>query len=461
MRLTTKYILTELIGPFLFGLAVITFVLIMDFILDILNLIISKGLDWKTILEVFALNLAWMLALSVPMSVLVAALMAFGRMSADNEITALNACGVPLYRIVAPALLASAVLASGLVWFNNEILPEANHQARLLMTDITQKKPAWNLEPNVFIDYFEGYHLLVKKVDPRTSKLEDVTIYDHREGALPRTIIAKRGRMEFSADGTNLHLFLEEGEIHEPDEEDPTHYRRLSFNRQTINIADVGGELVRSYSDYRGDREKSSSQMLEENRQKKAALNRSRRKIQDYVGTATSSALAGDIGRTESPPRAFVVNHRRAATLALKDNRNLLRKIEYEATQMRNLSRQINSLNVEVHKKYSIPVACLVFILIGAPLGVMARRGGMSTGLGLSLLFFILYWAFLIGGEELADRQFLSAFWAMWSANFLIGAVGIILLVRSVRETVFISWEWLDRLVSRFRKSTSEDSGRA
>lgn len=460
MKLTTRYVLTELVGPFFFGLAVITFVLVMDFILDILNLIISKGLDWKTIVEVFALNLAWMLALSVPMSVLVAALMAFGRMSADNEITALNACGVPLYRIVAPALLASAVLASGLVWFNNEILPEANHRARLLMTDITQKKPAWNLEPNVFIDYFEGYHLLVKKVDPRTSKLEEITIYDHREGAIPRTIIAKRGRMEFSEDGNNLYIFLEEGEIHEPDEADPARYRRLSFSRQTINIANVGGELVRSYSDYRGDREKSSSQMLAENRQKKVALQTSRQKIGDYVRTAVSSAVKGDSARAQ-PPRAFAVNRQRATTLALNDNRTLLRKIEYETAQMRNLSQQINSLNVEVHKKYSIPVACLVFILIGAPLGVMARRGGMTTGLGLSLLFFILYWAFLIGGEELADRQFLRAFWAMWSANFLIGGVGIILLVKSVRETVFISWEWLDRLVSKFKKPTSEGKGRA
>lgn len=459
MKLTTRYILTELIGPFFFGLAVITFVLIMDFILDILNLIISKGLDWKTILEVFALNLAWMLALSVPMSVLVAALMAFGRMSADNEITALNACGIPLYRIVAPALLASAVLASGLVWFNNEILPEANHRARLLMTDITQKKPAWNLEPNVFIDYFEGYHLLVKKVDPRTSKLEDVTIYDHRESALPRTIIAKRGRMEFSEDGNDLRIFLEEGEIHEPDEEDPTQYRRLVFNKQTINITDVGGELVRSYSDYRGDREKSSSQMLEENRQKENTLNKSRQKIQDYLSAALRSALKTDSTQGRSSP-GFAVNRERAITMAIRDGRNLLKKIEFEASQMRSLKQQINSLNVEIHKKYSIPVACLVFILIGAPLGVMARRGGMTTGLGLSLLFFILYWAFLIGGEELADRQFLSAFWAMWSANFLVGAVGMILLVRSVRETVFISWEWLDRLVSRFKKSTFEDSRR-
>jgi len=104
---------------------------------------------------------------------------------------------------------------------------------------------------------------------------------------------------------------------------------------------------------------------------------------------------------------------------------------------------------VEVHKKYSIPFACLVFILVGAPLGIMSRKGGMAVGLGLSLGFFIIYWAFLIGGEELADRGLIPAFWAMWSANILIGIAGIYILVRSARETTFISWRWTEKLIPK------------
>jgi len=91
---------------------------------------------------------------------------------------------------------------------------------------------------------------------------------------------------------------------------------------------------------------------------------------------------------------------------------------------------------------------------VGAPLGIMARKGGMAVGLGLSLGFFVLYWAFLIGGEELADRQLISAFWAMWSANILIGGAGIYVLIKSARETTFISWRWTERLLpKRFRKA--------
>jgi lipopolysaccharide export system permease protein len=115
--------------------------------------------------------------------------------------------------------------------------------------------------------------------------------------------------------------------------------------------------------------------------------------------------------------------------------------------------RKKNKFMVEVHKKFSIPFACLVFVIIGAPLGIMAKRGGLAVGSGLSLGFFVLYWAFLIGGEELADRGYISAFVAMWSANILLGAVGVYIIIKSSKETVFISWEWTKKLIpKRFRK---------
>lgn len=113
-----------------------------------------------------------------------------------------------------------------------------------------------------------------------------------------------------------------------------------------------------------------------------------------------------------------------------------------------------NSYLVEVHKKYALPFACVVFVLIGAPLGIMARRGNMAVGLGLSLVFFLLYWAFLIGGEELADRMYIPAFWAMWSANILLALAGGYILIRATKEATFISWKWTEKLIpKRFRKT--------
>jgi lipopolysaccharide export system permease protein len=135
-------------------------------------------------------------------------------------------------------------------------------------------------------------------------------------------------------------------------------------------------------------------------------------------------------------------------------NQNFFYRLQMETQNLFSQEKDKNSYLVEIEKKYSIPFACLVFVLIGAPLGIMARRGNMAVGLGFSLVFFVLYWAFLIGGEELADRLYISPFWAMWSANILLAIAGTYILVRSTKETTFISWKWAERFIPvRFRRA--------
>ena len=452
MRIATNYILKEHIGPFLFGLAVITFVLIMDFILDILNLIISKGLPTLVILEVFVLNLAWMLALSIPMSVLVAVLMAFGRLSADFEITAFKACGVSYHRLLIPVIIASTLLTIAMMWFNDRVLPEANHRARILMSDITRKKPAWNIEPGVFIDSFPGYHILIQKVAADRVHVEGITIYEQKDRDIPRTIAAKRGIIAFTADQRTLKIDLQDGEIHEPDQDDPGKYRRLKFENQSIYINDTGNELVRSDSEYRGDREQNVSMMRESNK-----------KIMDKIVSAQDN-IVGKINQafefvnielrsSKESPNPINLDTASGLQRIIGELKKIDKHVKYEVQNLNAFERQYNSMLVEIHKKFAIPVACIVFTLLGGPLGALSRRGGMGTGLGLSLLFFVLYWAFLIGGEELADRRLISAFWAMWGANTILGAAGIYLLVKTVRETVFIQFrppDFLAKIIDHF-----------
>ncbi len=450
MKILYRYIFREHVGPFFFGLSVLMFILVMDFILEVLNMIIGKGLNAFIILQVFVLNLAWMLALAVPMAVLVSTLMAFGRLSQDNEITALKASGISLYRLILPALIASILVSVGMIFFNDRVLPELNHKARLLMTDIHQKRPTWNLKENVFIDEIPGYHILIKKVDPHSSDVRGVTIYDLKNRHIPRTIIAEKGLVEFTPDGNTLVFKLFNGEIHETDEKEPQRYRRVTFDKQTIYIHDVGSKLIRSQSDYRTDREKTSDQMLGEIKKMEENVTAAQEKIAITANLAWDKVSAVSIGKTGTHSQDFPSVEKKAILENLiKENRNILNQILSEKQNIKNKRRYINSLMVEVHKKFSLAVACVVFILVGAPLGIMAKKGGMAVGLGLSLGFFVLYWAFLIGGEELADRQLIPAFWAMWSANILIGGAGIYILVKSAKETKFISWEWTEKFVPK------------
>jgi lipopolysaccharide export system permease protein len=119
---------------------------------------------------------------------------------------------------------------------------------------------------------------------------------------------------------------------------------------------------------------------------------------------------------------------------------------------------EIDKYMVEVHKKYSLPAACVVFVLLGAPLGVMVKKGGFGVAASISLFFFLLYWAFLIGGEKLSERAFFSPFWGMWTANILLGIAGIILTVRSAKETVTLNFSFIKKFIPKQWQPPEEGS---
>jgi lipopolysaccharide export system permease protein len=132
----------------------------------------------------------------------------------------------------------------------------------------------------------------------------------------------------------------------------------------------------------------------------------------------------------------------------------MYQQIQGERRTIETIRRSISGLWVEIHKKYSIPVTCIIFIVIGLPLGIMVRQGGFAIGGSLGLVFFVLFWAFLIGGEQLADRRMLSPVIAMWAPNILVGFGGIYLVIRSVRESTFIPWEkWAQWLRKRKKRN--------
>jgi lipopolysaccharide export system permease protein len=134
------------------------------------------------------------------------------------------------------------------------------------------------------------------------------------------------------------------------------------------------------------------------------------------------------------------------------------RTIMDKIAQLENNDKEIDSYMVEVHKKYSLPFACIVFVLIGAPLGTMTRKGGFGMAAGISMSFFLIYWSFLIGGEKLADRNLISPFLGIWGANIFLGIIGIILMVKSARETITLDFNFLVKLIPRSWKSQPENN---
>ena len=449
MFIVTRYILREHVAPFLFGLLTIVFVFILNILFRDLGKLLGKGLPVKIILEFFFFNLAWIVALAIPMAVLLATLMAFGRFSSDNEITALKASGVHLYRLIAPVLMTAALLTIGMERFNNCVLPDFNHRVRLLYSDISRKRPTLALEPHVFFDDIPHYSLLVQDMEENSDLLRGIIINDASDSRYSRTIIAERGRMVFSEEQEKLILTLFNGEIHEVELENFENYRRLKFPEQRFSIPVPNMVLKRSESQHRGDREKSARMMKEDIQEDRESLEQRERRIRELVKRDLDEVFPEalwDEAAVETKKTAAFIYQRRKAEVGI---RQLLQQIQAEMGVVRGYERAINALWVEIHKKYSIPVACIVFVLVGAPLGVMARQGGLATAGALSVVFFLIYWTFLIGGEQLADRDVIGPAVAMWAPNVLVGLGGVYLIISAVREATFIPWERWGRWVFR------------
>jgi len=179
MRILSRYILKEHLYPFSMALLVLLFVLLTNFVLQSLHKFLGKGLDILLILEYVFLNLAWILALAVPMAVLVSVLMAFGRLSSDNEISAMRSVSVSYIKLLIPVLIFGSFVTLFMIYFNNQILPEMNHKARMLSSDISKKRPDLEFEVGYFIETIPDYTFLLGKRNGE--KFGDITIFNNKK----------------------------------------------------------------------------------------------------------------------------------------------------------------------------------------------------------------------------------------------------------------------------------------
>lgn len=457
MKVLTKYIIKEHLPPFFMAMAVLTFLFLANFLIREIDRLLGKGLSVWIILEFISLHLMWILALSIPMAVLVSILMSYGRLSADNEITAMRTSGISFLTIIRPSLLFGIVVCLGMIYFNNHVLPDFNHRARLLSSDIYRKKPDLSIEAGYFLDDLPDYSMLVRK--NKNGKLYDVLIYSKGNQDVQTTIKAKQGSLAVVGDQIVLTLF--NGEIHEVNRKNLSEYRRIEFKKHVITIPAPDMLLRRHESERRGDREMSAKMMLD----RVAEIRKKMQSSDEVIAENLKDNIGLDISPKNRTRLKKLVQLTPDSVLALRtdslaqvksEQRTLRQKIEVGQQRInaqlnirRGYQRQIAMYMVEVHKKYSIPVACIVFVLIGAPLGIMARHGGLAVGAGFSLVFFLIYWAGLIGGEELANRLIISPFIAMWLPNIVVGTFGLWLTFRTAREHTTINWTWLQKLRRR------------
>ncbi len=438
-----RYILKEHIAPFFYALFVITFLFLIDFLIRILTSILSKGLGWQVVIEIIVLNMAWMLALSIPMAVLVATLMAFGRFSSDNEVTAMKSLGISPLKAMFPVMVVAILLSVGLIYFNNDILPDANFRAAALRNDIGRKKPTALISPRTLIRDFESYLIWIDRLDQSSGMLAGVRIYSIEPGKPIKYTYADSASMEYANGGKSIVIHMLSGENHFVDPKEPANYVRVRFRSQDVAIDNVDATLERHPRSYRTDREMRIQDMYGI---VKASQDRLKSLREEYHEKIFDEMHAMDIVLTADsvktvPPRLlqeswWVENPLSALSYAevKRQEKDKMYLIERYERREENEQKEIGQFMVEIHKKFSIPIACLVFVFIGAPLGIMAKRGGIGTGVIYSMAFFLLYWVGMIRGEAMADRLAMQPWVAMWGPNILVGLGGLFLVLRMARE---------------------------
>ncbi|MDO5577287.1 MAG: LptF/LptG family permease, partial [Fibrobacter sp.] len=457
-----RYIIKEHIFPFLVSLSVIVFLFVMQQAVVLLEKIISKGIDPAVVIEVFLIQMGWIIALAVPMAILTSTLITFGRMASDNEITSIKASGQSLLTLLIPVLSASAVLAVLLVHYNNEILPDANHRTSNLLSDISRTRPAAFIEPGILIRDFTGYTIHTQEVDPVSGAMKGIKIYTDAANQDPSITVADSGIIRMTPDQQYLEITLFDGETHSTSKDNKEEYFTGKFEKQIICIKNIESGLQRTSSDYRSDREKSSSEMLSDIKGFKEARAKAVSEytsaidsVQNYImyldslgkgltdqGVSDSQTVKAWIAQIGPSGMKQVIKMRRDSDM-----------LEQTIRRIKSNDLLISQYMVEVHKKYSIPFACILFVLIGAPLGIMARKGGYAVGATYSVFFFIINWALLIAGESLADKMIISPAVAMWSGNVLIAICGIILIIM-MRKEITIRF---DSIVSLWRNTVSKE----
>ena len=458
----------------------------------------GKGLPWAVIGEFVGLTVPFIFAMTLPMAVLISTLYAFSRLAADNEITALKSSGVGLRRVMMPVALAASVITLGMIVFNDQVMPRANHRLAVLQRDIAQKKPTFALREQVINELSPGkFYLRAGHIDKNSNRMREITIYDFGDVGRRRTIHADSGNMAMSSDQSDLLMTLYDGTLQDVPVSDPTQLQRLFFKVDLVRVRGVGNQFKESQAGtYKGEREMTVCEMertrreaqsnytvaqaefadrLQEAREAKVALGREVRETNldppaewsfsgaycALLGTlaggrgdsgkaagSSSGVASGGINATadeRGPPKAKRTFPGRASAsagapdstsaVAAQSRGMLPAQIEGSRIRMTEAARVMNLYSVEIHKKFALAVACMVFVLLGAPIALRFPRGGVGLTIGVSLGVFGLYYVALIGGQSLGSRGIVPPALAMWGANILFGGAGLLLLSKLGTES--------------------------
>ena len=449
------------------------FILLMQFVWMHVNDLVGKGVEVKVLAEFFVYAVASVVPLALPLAILLASLISFGNLGEKSELTAMKAAGISLFRIMRPLTICIAFICVGAFYFSNSILPKTQVKLWTLIFSLRQKSPELDIPQGEFYDGIDGYNIYVRHKEPRTGMLYDLMIYDYSKGFRNATVmVADSGKILFTEDKKYLLLRLYSGESFENldnQQQRAVHaqenvpYRRETFKSKQMLI-DFDTEFNRYSEDILSDQHVSkdvaqlvhsidSVQVLAHARsaeQSKSMVQtryfgRERKSNRQLDAVVITEKTEGKVCDIDSLYAHFTVDERYRALSAALDKAKAQRdQVDYNALMLDDYQRYMRKHEIELHRKFTLAFACLIFFFIGAPLGAITRKGGLGAPVVISVVMFIIYYIIDNTGYKMA-REALWPCWAgMWLSSFVLLPIGIFLTYKATTDSALFKPEaWL------------------
>lgn len=451
---------------FLMTFFICLFIVLMQFLWRYIDDLVGKGLEMSVIGELFLYAALTMVPLALPLAILLASLMTFGNLGEQFELTAMKASGVSLVKSMRPLIVLMAFVAIGAFFFQNNVLPVAQTKMWTLLYSMRQKSPELDIPEGVFYDQIPGFNLFVEKKNPDTGMLYNLLIYNVSKGADNATIIyADSGKMSMSEDRSHLFLNLWQGEQFENlREQGSISSNNVPYRRETFDTKEVLIKFDANFNrmDESGMRNQYVGKNISELQATIDSVNARVDSVGDIYGRAikqnpyfgipyyryetdtTGKSIQvrnTEIVLNEKMPLDSLFHGNNPAfaksviNQALSKARNARQDFEFKAMTMTEDRKTIRRHAIELVKKFTLSVACLVFFFIGAPLGAIIRKGGLGMPLVISVILFIIYYIIDNTGYKMARDGHWAIWQGMWLSTFVLLPLGIFFTYKAVNDS--------------------------
>lgn len=427
----------------------------MQFLWKYIDDLVGKGLEWIVIAELMFYASASLVSLALPLSILISSIMTMGAMGEHYELVALRSAGISIRRVMHPLIIFSLITSALAFYFSNNLLPIANLKMGTLLYDIRHKKPTMDLRPGIFYKGIDHYSIRVGSKGKDEVSLYDVMIYDHTQNkGNNKVILADSGRMEFEGN-RYLLLTLFNGQSYEQQDnrsrDEKTYpHMRSSFQRQNIRFDMSEFNMKRSNEDIFKDNYKMQSlgQLMHNIDTLKLNLDERKGNFYDNVKRnfrallndsiqyeAVDSSISGALDLFNREDHARIVEaslnmarSTRSYTISAKDD-------------VKARANRVNRYWIEVHRKFTLSIACLILFFIGAPLGAIIRKGGLGLPTVFSIIFFLIYYLLSITGEKFAKEGMWTVEEGMWLSSAVLFPIGLFLTWKATTDSKLFEWE--------------------